>query len=163
MCKLDPAWVVLLVSIVCSFAGQLITAKINNTHQLKMRTIDIQEKLAETYDQNRREAICSFMSSVGKVLATGIADDLEDLGHDFFGVYPYVSDDLRKRLDSFYQSLAVDRDLSNSQKTFPGIAADLSALLKQEPPEYPLLRLRKQFLPSILGALRRVAATLVRK
>lgn len=83
MCKLDPAWVVLLVSIVCSFAGPLITAKINNTHQLKMRTIDIQEKLAETYDQNRREAICSFMSSVGKVLATGIADDLEDLGHAF--------------------------------------------------------------------------------
>lgn len=59
MCKLDPGWGALLVSIVCSFAGPLVTAKINNTHQLKMRTIDIQEKLAETYDQNRREAIIS--------------------------------------------------------------------------------------------------------
>lgn len=163
MCKLDPGWGALLISIVGSFAGPYFTAKKNNEHELEMRTMDIQERLAENYDQNRREAICSFMSSVGEALAYGDRDALKDLGRDFFGVYPYVSDGLRERLDSFYRSLVVNDDFSNAQKVFPEIAADLSVLLKQEPPEYPPLHSQKRFLPSIAAALRRIVSTLTQK
>lgn len=134
-------WAALFISILGTILGPIITTAMTNHHESKLRTIDIQQKLAEDYSQNRRIAICSFMSSVGKALACGDTDDQKGLGHDFFGVYPYISDELRLRLDAFYKSLVVDQDFSNAQSEFPSIASDLSDLLKEEPPKYPRLRL----------------------
>lgn len=58
-----------------------------------------------------------------------------------FGVYAYISDDLRFRLDSFYKSLVVDQDVAAAQSEFPSIASALSDLLREEPPKYPRLHL----------------------
>lgn len=135
------SWAALFISIFGTVFGPIITTAMTNHHENKLRTIDIQQKLAEDYSQNRRVAICSFLSSVGKVLSFGDREDQKSLGHDFFGVYAYISDDLRFRLDSFYKSLVVDQDVAAAQSEFPSIASALSDLLREEPPKYPRLHL----------------------
>lgn len=134
-------WAALFISILGTILGPIITTAITNHHESKLRTIDIQQKLAEDYSKNRRSAICSFLSSVGRCLSYGDNEDQKSLGHDFFGVYPYISDELRLRLNAFYKSLIIEQDVSTAQSDFPSIASELSSLLKEEPPKYPRLRL----------------------
>lgn len=59
------AWIALVISVVGTIVGPIVTAIINNCHQLKLRKLDIKQRSVETYETRRHEAINAFLSEVG--------------------------------------------------------------------------------------------------
>lgn len=62
------AWIAVIISIIGASVGPLLTACINNKHQLKLRELDIKEKELSEYHAKRRTAIENFLSSTSKYL-----------------------------------------------------------------------------------------------
>lgn len=127
------AWIALVISIVGTFIGPIITAIINNRHQLKLRKLDIKQRSVETYETRRHEAINTFLSEVGDCVTYSTCGTPGlSCGKAYFNVYKYVPADMWPELDQLYDKL-IRRGATDEVQRFQAIAHRLSEILKESP------------------------------
>lgn len=131
------AWIALVVSIIGTFIGPIITAIINNRHQLKLRKLDIKQRSVETYETRRHEAINTFLSEVGDcVTYSSCGTPGLTCGKAYFNIYQYVPDDMWSELDQLYDKLIRHGETDEVQR-FQAITHRLSEILKEVPQVTP--------------------------
>lgn len=124
------AWIALVVSIIGTIAGPIISSLINNSHQLKIRKLEIQEKTLESYENKRHEIITSFLSSVGLFLSHPNTYNIESFGRSFYSVYQYIPESSWNNFDEFYL-LCISKNYDLAREKFPTISHELNAILKE--------------------------------
>lgn len=107
------AWIALVISVTGTFAGPIITAILTNRHQLKLRKLDIAEKISS----ERMQVIQQCISSIGAYMASINDSNKTNLGKDFFAVYAYVP--------------------LNQWEMLPQVIHLLASLLTEESPKNP--------------------------
>ena len=122
------AWIALVISIISSFLGPIITTILTNRYQLKLRKMDLKEKsLSE-----KRNTIRNCISHIGSCAAFPIQDSISSCGQYFHNVYPYIPQDQWPLLDSFYQSL-LENKWDDMKKLCPNVIHLLASILAEEP------------------------------
>ncbi len=124
------AWMAVIISIIGASVGPLLTAYINNKHQLKFRELDIKEKELSEYHAKRRTAIENFLSSTSKYLIDCHSKNMDECGNNFFQVYPYVNPDLWKSLNELY-TLICDLRVDESRTLFLELSKQLVEILAE--------------------------------
>lgn len=122
------AWIALVISIIGTIAGPIITALINNKHQLRLREMDIREKQISEYCEYRRCAIENFLSSTSKYLSDCQYKNVEVCGENFFQVYSYVPQNLWESLNILYSHICEERT-DEARVLFSKISNQLAEIL----------------------------------
>ncbi len=130
------AWIALIISVIGTVFGPIVTALITNRHQLKLRKLDIEQSSLDSYYQNRFNAINAFLSKAGKCLSYVDENSVMELGECYHNIYQYVPSDFWDDLDSFYSSL-ISFDWANAKTLYPPIVRKLSEILKESHPVNP--------------------------
>lgn len=130
------AWIALVISVIGTIVGPIVTAIINNRHQLKLRKLDIKQHSIETYETRRFEAINTFLSQVGHCLSYSDIEGIKSCGSSYFCVYQFVPADMWPELDQLYNKLISDES-SDEVELFQAITHRLSEILKEVPPVTP--------------------------
>lgn len=86
--SVTAAWIAVIISIIGTSVGPLLTAYINNKHQLKLHELDIKEKELSEYHAKRRTAIENFLSSTSKYLVDCHSKNMDECGNNFFSGLP---------------------------------------------------------------------------
>lgn len=124
------AWIALVISIIGTIAGPIITTHLTNRHQLKLRELDAKEKELSEYNERRRCAIENFLSSTSRYLADCHAKNIDACGYNFFQVYAYAPKELWSSLDKLYE-LICGLEIEKSRKLFLEISSRLIEVLKE--------------------------------
>lgn len=124
------AWIAVVISIIGASVGPLLTAWLNNRHQLKLRKLDIQEKQIAEYSEHQRFAIENFLSSTSKYLSDCQCQNIEVCGEHFFQVYSYVPKDLWNDLNSLYSYICEDKT-SEARSLFLTLSNQLADILTE--------------------------------
>ena len=124
------AWIAVIISIIGVSVGPLLTACINNKHQLKLRKFDIEEKEMSEYCSRRRTAIENFLSSTSKYLSDCQYKNVEVCGESFFQVYPYVPKELWNDLDYLYTCICEEK-VTVARSFFLKISNQLAEILTE--------------------------------
>ena len=130
------AWITLAISIIGTIAGPIVTTRMTNKYQLKLRELNIKQSNLEKYVDNRNSAICSFISKTGQCLAISDVDALKELGLVYHNVYAYVPESLWSSLDELY-GLIINDDWDKSKLKFLSISHSLAEILKETPQQIP--------------------------
>lgn len=96
------AWIALIISVVGTVVGPIVTALINNCHQRKMFVL--QQSAAKASERER--IIRAAVSNTGAVLSSGTIEAQTDFGRAYYAAYPFVSSEHWPTLDSFYFDVA---------------------------------------------------------
>lgn len=126
------AWIALVVSIIGTIVGPIVTTILTNRHQLMLRKLDIADKEASEYFHNKRIALENFLSYTAKYIADGHRPTQNDCCEHFFLIYPYVSQESWEQLDKLYKYLD-DGDLHSARNLFLTISKELTAILAKLP------------------------------
>lgn len=126
------AWIALVISVIGTIAGPIITALITNNHQLKLRKLDIDEKQISEYSEHRRYAIENFLSSTSKYLSDCQYKNIEVCGENFFQVYSYVPQNLWEPLNTLY-SYICEENIVKARALFLELSNQLSEILTEPP------------------------------
>lgn len=118
------AWIALVVSIIGTIAGPIITTILTNRHQLNLRNLDIKERMLSQKELDIKECI----SSIGACVAFPTTETICLCGKNFHKVYPYISMEQWPTLDVFYKAL-VDEDIDTLNTLCPNIIHLLASLL----------------------------------
>lgn len=124
------AWIALVISIIGTIAGPIITALINNKHQLRLREMDIKEKQISKYCEYRRCAIENFLSSTSKYLSDCQYKNVEVCGENFFQVYSYVPQNLWNSLNTLY-SYICEENIPEARTLFLELSNQLAGILAE--------------------------------
>ena len=127
------AWIALVISVTGTFAGPIITAILTNRHQLKLRKLDIAEKISS----ERMQVIQQCISSIGAYMATINDSNKTNLGKDFYAVYAYVPLNQWEMLDTFYLSATSNKNFQTAKEMLPQVIHLLASLLTEESPKNP--------------------------
>lgn len=130
------AWIALIVSIVGTIAGPLITSLINNRFQLKLHKLAHAESCYDSYQQERTAAFSAFISNVGRCLANPSLKEMSDFGASYFVIYQYVPSEKWQQLDDLYQAV-VSCDRSKADQIYADVIHMIAELSKVEPPKSP--------------------------
>jgi hypothetical protein len=118
------AWIALAISITGTILGPIITTILTNRFQLRLKQMDIvQNAFAE-----KNHIVQTCISSIGACIACSNTETQSLFGKTFHNVYPFVSTDNWKLLDSFYQAV-IDDDYDTVKKLYPSVIHLLSELL----------------------------------
>lgn len=126
------AWIALVISVTGTIAGPIITAIITNKHQLKLRELNIKQSALDTYDQNRFNAINTFIAKASRCLSYLDENSVMDVGEAYHCIYQYVPCDFWDVLDEFYAAL-ITYKWDKAKELYPPIIRRLSAILKETP------------------------------
>lgn len=130
------AWIALVISVVGTIAGPVITAIITNNHQLKLRELNIKQSTLNTYEQNRFNAINTFIAKTSRCLSYLDENSVMDLGEAYHCIYQYVPDDFWDDLDELYATFIAYK-WDKAKELYPPIVRRLSAILKETPQLHP--------------------------
>lgn len=128
------AWIALIVSIVGTITGPLITTSLNNRHQLRMRKLEIETIAKNKYIDERNAAFNNFTAKTGKVLALDDDVSLKEFGESFFKVYQYIPKEHWGYFDMFYKAV-INKQTHAIPDIYPKIIYLLAEISKEEPPE----------------------------
>ena len=126
------AWIALVISVTGTIAGPIITAIITNRHQLKLRELDIKQSALNMYEQNRFNAINTFIAKASRCLSYLDENSVMDLGEAYHCIYQYVPDNFWGDLDELYAVLIAYK-WDKAKENYPPIVRRLSAILKETP------------------------------
>lgn len=121
------AWIALIISVVGTIVGPIVTALINNAHQTKLYILESTSKEKSEKDTIIRECI----SGIGKVLSFSSSTNIEQFGQTFHACYAYVPTDKWHLLDNFYSDI-IDEDYDSAQNKLSDIIHLLSEILKEK-------------------------------
>lgn len=124
------AWIAVIISFIGVSVGSLLTACINNKHQLKLRKLDIEGKELSEYYSRRRTAIENFLSSTSKYLSDCQYKNVEVCGENFFQVYPYAPKDLWDGLNDLYTCIC-EENIVDARSFFCKISNQLAEILTE--------------------------------
>ena len=128
------AWIALVISIIGTIVGPIVTTILTNQHQLKLRELDIAHKNIEEYNKEKFATINDFISSVGRCIANPTPALIEDVGAIYYNVYLYVPNSLHKRLNDLHDCIS-DGLWTNAGHVYREIALRLTELLKEDTPQ----------------------------
>lgn len=124
------AWIALIISIVGTVVGPIVTTTLTNRHQLKLRDLELKQNRIDEYEKLRYQAINNFISNTGKLLACADVSTSKESGSTYHNVYIYVPKEMWPELDSLYESIdSLHWDEADSK--FPAIIHKLAELLKE--------------------------------
>lgn len=126
------AWIALVISIIGTIVGPIVTTSLTNRHQLKLREIDIKHENLDKYNSARLNAINTFISNVGEYLSRPDTQTLRVLGSSYLNIYPYVPQKLWKQIDHLYASI-ISGDMNIVHNKFLKLVHDLAELLQELP------------------------------
>lgn len=129
------AWTALIISIVGSIIGPIISAIFTNRHQLKMHQLSSYETQLSRYNESRSKVFSDFVSCVGKCIAFCNNENLADCGAAYFQIYQYIPKTYWDSLDKLYVSLC-ETDLDTASSIYPQIIHLIGELSKEEPPQF---------------------------
>ena len=110
------AWIALVISIVGTIIGPIVTALINNQHQLKILRIDLKTK----EETERQTVLRSCISGIGLFLSHPNASTLEDFGKVFHTSYAFLPIEKWDTMDSFY-ALLISEEYEKARQLLPEI------------------------------------------
>lgn len=121
------AWIALIISVVGTIVGPIVTALINNSHQTKLYKLESASK-----EENEKNTIIrNCISGIGKVLSFPTTTALEQFGEMYHACYAYVPLDKWNLLDDFYSTI-IDEDYDKARCQLPDIIHLLSEILKEK-------------------------------
>ncbi len=126
------AWIALIISVVGTVVGPLITTIITNKHQLKLRELDLKQSAIDNYNQNRFNTLNTFIGKSGRCLSYLDENSVMDLGEAYHCIYQYVPTDFWDELDEFYATL-ISYKWDDAKRLYPPIVRRLSEILKETP------------------------------
>ena len=126
------AFAALMVSIIGTIIGPIVTTMLTNRHQLKLRKLDIRQKNIEAYEERRFLAINTFIAKAGKCLAFQNVESVTEFGEAFHCIYQYVPTNLWNDLDEFYADITAQYWV-NARIKYPPITHKLAEILKETP------------------------------
>lgn len=124
------AWVALIVSIVGTIAGPLITSVLNNRHQRKMYILQTRDKQISAANDARRSTLEKFLADVGKFIAYPDDETAPDFGSSYFPAYQYIPDKYWELLDTLYKDV-VYRNLDSAKSEYQEIIHVIAEILKE--------------------------------
>lgn len=120
------AWIALIISVVGTVIGPIVTASLNNTHQLKMYDIQRTQKRMDERECLFKAAIASVGAATGELTP----ETLTGLGRDLHNVYAFIPFKDWKSLDSFfYYACTYDRE--HLRELCPSITSLLVRAMQQ--------------------------------
>ena len=131
-----PVYAALIISVLGSVIGPLITALINNRHQLKILKLQTQQSAYDSYAQKRSAAFQNFLSDVGRYISNSDFSNASGFGASFFTVYQYVPEDSWKLLDTLYEA-SLSSDIGEMKKYYAEVMHLIAKLSLEQPPKLP--------------------------
>lgn len=131
-----PVYAALIISILGSVIGPLITALINNRHQLKILKLQTQQSAYDSYVQKRSAAFQNFLSDVGRYISNSDFSNASGFGASFFIVYQYVPEYSWKLLDTLYEA-SLSSDIGEMKKYYAEVMHLIAKLSLEQPPKLP--------------------------
>ena len=119
--------VALILSIVGSFLGPIITSVITNKHQLKLRELDHKDAI----HQQREQIIRDCISGIGACLSCSNPESEKKFGESFHAVYSFVDPKYWYKLDFFYNDM-ISGQRANARERCSDIIQLLIPLLDQD-------------------------------
>lgn len=130
------AWIALAISITGTILGPIITTILTNRHQLKLRQMDITQKVIEKCEERRFLAINTFIAKAGCCLSCVDEESVKDFGESYHCIYQYVPDKFWPKLDEFYMVL-ISYNWKSAKELYPEIIHELAELLRGTPQYNP--------------------------
>lgn len=131
-----PVYAALIISVLGSVIGPLVTALINNRHQLKVLKLQTQQSTYDSYTQKRSAAFQNFLSDVGRYISNSDFPNASGFGASFFVVYQYVPESDWGLLDTLYEA-SLSSDIGEMEKYYSEVMHLIARLSSEQPPKLP--------------------------
>lgn len=125
------AWIALIISIIGTITGPLVTTLLTNRHQLKLREMEFKQNQLDRNESLRYKAINNFISNTGKFLAHPDPKTAKEFGRTYHNIYIHVPIYLWPELDSLYID-ADNQHWDEASAKFSIISHKLAEILKEK-------------------------------
>lgn len=124
------AWTALIISVVGSIIGPIISALVTNKHQLKMYNLSFQQNQLSEYNKDRKTVLEDFVSNIGKCIANCTYENQSAFGAAYFAAYQYIPDTYWDQLDALYDDIC-NSNLDEAMSKYRKIIHVVAGLLKE--------------------------------
>lgn len=131
MPEIDLSVTISAIIAVAAIISPILTTLINNSHQMKMKKIEMKEKQYERTVEYQRNILQSYLKASGRCLGCPDDEALKEYHESYFLALMYVSDDVRDKMiviNHYIDTSRYERSTSAIESLIPLIEKQLQSL-----------------------------------
>ena len=105
MPEIDLTVTVSVIIALCAIVSPILTAIINNRHQLKIRKLEMQERLYENTVMYQRKIFENYLKYLGKCASHADVNALHEYGEYYLIALMYAPDNIQKKMKIANQNM----------------------------------------------------------
>ena len=130
MPKIDLTVTISVIIALCAIVSPILTAIINNRHQLKLRKLELRQKQYENTIMYQRNIFENYLRYSGKCLSRANSDSLREYGEYYLIALMYAPSEIKEKMISANNFLQ-NYDLDAAGKIYEELAPMIHALLQK--------------------------------
>lgn len=113
--KLDLSFTITAIIALCALITPLLTTKVNNSHQIKLKQLELRQQSIKQEIDYVRNKIDIYLQTVGAYIGAETIETQSAFEEAHFSLLPILPMDLIPVFEDFYNMLIVDHQLEKSR------------------------------------------------
>lgn len=130
MPKIDLTVTVSIIIALCAIISPILTAIINNHHQLKLRKLELREKQYENTIVYQRSIFENYLRASGKCITHANPDALREYGEYYLIALMYAPENIKQKMILAHNSME-SHAWSDASKCYEELAPVIHTLLQR--------------------------------